>query len=132
MAWVPVHVEFEMTESPQEARRWWQANYTDWMAAGKYLPTGTTADVLTYTRRYIPGPAILFAVLIFPVGLLLLLLKREAILTVAFEPTKSGTVVTITGTAQPAAASSFRALAASAPSSDPARSRRDDPLPPPV
>lgn len=101
-----------MAGHPREARRWWQAHYTTWMAAEKYEPTGATGDVLTYTRRYIPTPAVVFAILLFPFGLVLLLMKREAILTVEFAPKDDRTIVTITGTARPEAIGSLWQVAA--------------------
>lgn len=70
MAWQPIYLEFPARRPPIEARQDWQARCADWLARVKYQQTNQTDTGLTYTRTYIPGFAIVVAILLFPIGLL--------------------------------------------------------------
>jgi hypothetical protein len=110
--WEPVHVEFREPGEPATAMRQWASDYADWFAAGRYRPTGRDSTTLTYTRTYIPNFAILCAILLFPLGLVALLARRDATMLVSFRDDGSGgAAVAVTGTAQRKAAQAFRQLA---------------------
>jgi hypothetical protein len=96
-----IMVQFVMPEPPSEALRTWQRERTEWMAHGKFTPTGQTADTLTYQRRSIPGWAVVCAILLFPLGLLAVFFARRVdLLSLRFEAHGPGCLVTLTGAAE--------------------------------
>jgi hypothetical protein len=100
MADIPINRQFKVAIPPSLAIQKWQASYTPWFASHGYQQTGQGESVLTYTRSYFPWWTILLAIILFPIGLLALLLKAHAILTVSFEPEGEGATVSLGGMAR--------------------------------
>jgi hypothetical protein len=97
---IPINRQFRIAIPPSTAIHKWQARYTPWLGQHGYRQTGQGHDVLTYTRSYFPWWTILLAIILFPIGLLALLLKAHAILTVSYEPEAEGSRVTVAGMAK--------------------------------
>jgi hypothetical protein len=100
VAYITVNRQFTMPEPPAEALQAWQAKYSSWLAGAQFQQTGQSPQILTYTRRYIPWWTILLAVILFPIGLLFLLIRNQNILTLSFVAEAGGSRVTIAGTAK--------------------------------
>lgn len=62
-----------------------------------YELTTQSDRTLSYVRQYRPWFIWLGAICLFPIGLLFLLYKQSAALTVVFESTGAGTVVRVNG-----------------------------------
>ena len=97
MAVRTIQSTFVMPESPEGAAQEWQHKYNEWLGEFKYFVSQQTAENVTYTRTYTPGFAIFFAIILFPIGLLFLLAKRQHTLALVFRPHPSGAVVTMSG-----------------------------------
>jgi hypothetical protein len=74
--------------------------YTGWIAGRGYQISGQTDTTLTYTRTFIPAWAIVVAIIVFPIGLIALLVRREAVITVAFSGDGTRSTASLVGTAQ--------------------------------
>ncbi len=97
MAAHPIHRDFLVLHPPHRAIREWQGQYDKWLAQLGYFAGQQTTDTVSYSRRYTPGFAIFFAVILFPIGLLFLLSKRYYTVSFVFRPHPSGSVVTVSG-----------------------------------
>jgi hypothetical protein len=107
--------ERELEGPPMEARAAWQARHANWLSQHGYRPTGQTDSSLTYTRTYIPTFAVVLAVVLFPIGLLALLARREAVVSVSFRPSGARSIAAFAGTVQRRAAPAVQQLDAGRP-----------------
>jgi|GEM_PF-7084516 len=98
--WQVVQIEQPVDGPPTEAKIAWQVAYTGWIATRGYRITAQTDTTLTYTRTYVPAWAIVLAVVVFPIGLIALLVRREAVLAVAFSGDTNRSTASLVGTAQ--------------------------------
>src|SRR5256885_5175296 len=67
--------------------------------ADSYSPVGQSHDTLTLSRRRIPVWAIVLAIILFPIGLLFLLVKDTEMVQITLNRVEGGTQVTIAGRA---------------------------------
>ncbi len=68
-------------------------------AASGFTPTMRGSDTLALTKSFVPGLAILFAIVLFPIGLLLLLIRSQYTLTVTASEAEGSTRYTTAGKA---------------------------------
>lgn len=78
-------LEFESQKAPADLLRETLQVWTGQLGSNGYKLVSQTDVTLTYSRTYRPWPAILFAVILFPIGLLFLLITEEAAITAAVE-----------------------------------------------
>src|SRR4051812_15233472 len=109
-----VEVAFHYDTPPEEALREWAGFYTEWLASNGYVMAAQELGSLTYWRRYFPSWAVAAAVLLFPIGLLALLVRRDATLVVSAAPGPASTRVDVRGNAHRPIARELEADAATA------------------
>ena len=96
----PYYAEHVILGPVVRAESVWLSSYgPDLEEAGGYVLADRTGDVFHYTRRWTSVPVLLCCILLFPVGLLALLARRELVLTVRFEPYGEDTKVVVDGMA---------------------------------
>lgn len=86
---------------PEQLRRELITDIVPALGRRKYLLASDSSDVIVMQREYRSWVVILLAVLLFPVGLLLLLIKSTAVVTIAFTDHGSGSLVEIAGSGPP-------------------------------
>lgn len=93
-----IELEFASLDSPASAIRSWRGRNDVWFLSRRYHATFAGQDEIAYSRTYVPGICVLLAIFTFPIGLLALLVRSTAVLTVKFLPrTESSVVVQISG-----------------------------------
>jgi hypothetical protein len=91
--------EITTTKAPVEAQRVCIAEWTGKLTPWKYTLTTQSEAGVTFHRRYIPTWAIAVAIILFPIGLLALLVKDDASISATFTPEGEGTRVLVAGKA---------------------------------
>jgi Protein of unknown function (DUF2510) len=89
--------QFLMPRPPGEASRTLIEAMNPAMSMDGFAVSGQTPDSTIYTARQTPAWCVVLAVVLFPIGLLFLLNKREATVTVRFVPERGGTRVIAAG-----------------------------------
>jgi hypothetical protein len=94
-------LEFESDKPSAEVLRDTVSTWTSKLATEGYTLTSQSEFAVTYHRRYRTWPTILVAILLFPIGLLFLLLTADATITATIEPDDEtgGSVLIINGRA---------------------------------
>jgi hypothetical protein len=92
-------LELETDKQPTQLLREALQTMTGQLGSSGYKLVGQTEATLSYSRTYRPWPAILFAICLFPIGLLFLLITAEAtiIATVEDDDDTGGAVLLING-----------------------------------
>lgn len=111
MATRTIHEEFVVLHPPEQAVREWQTKFNGWLGESKYAVSHQTADSVSYTRTYTPGFAIFFAIILFPIGLLFLLSKRQHTLSLMFRPHPSGAAAVLSGSGSSDTAEALQGVA---------------------
>ena len=94
-------LEIETTESIDDLRREFLTSWTGELAACGFSLTSQSDVGVTFSRRYRRWYVIVLAILLFPIGLLFLLVTDEATITAAVEPDDDtgGSVLIVRGKA---------------------------------
>jgi hypothetical protein len=112
MALKSIYSEFVMLPAPDEARRDFQRIFNHAFAAAGYDLEDHSEGRLTYVRRYHPGGRVVWMVLLFPIGLVLLAMEKKRLaMNLEFAPYGAGTLVSMTGLAAPKAAEELLEIA---------------------
>jgi hypothetical protein len=90
---------YESKRPPTSVLRECLAVWTGQLAENGYTLTSQSDVGVSYRRKYWRWYAIALAVLLFPIGLLFLLVKEEATITATIATEGTGSVLLITGTA---------------------------------
>src|SRR4051794_4597650 len=95
---VAYHRQIVAPYAPEAVGADWQNRYSLWMQQyAKYQVVQQTPGSVVYHRRVTPGAAVVFAILLFPIGLVLLLLKRDEYVNVQAVPYGTGSTLTVNG-----------------------------------
>jgi hypothetical protein len=89
--------DIQTSKPPNTVRTEALTTLTEPLARYDYVLTTESESGLTFARRYRPWWVWVIAVVIFPIGLLLLFVTNTATVTVVLEPEKNGTLVRIAG-----------------------------------
>src|SRR5436305_745828 len=92
----PVIQQVVVVPAPQDAV---MSQLMSVSGADSYSPVGQSYDTLTLSRRRIPVWAIVLAIILFPIGLLFLLVKDTEMVQITLNRVEGGTQVTIAGRA---------------------------------
>jgi hypothetical protein len=94
-----ISVQFTLPGPVSEAISTWQLERTGWFATGGFNLVAQSEAVLTYSRRYTPGWAVVVGLLTFPLGMLLWFFVRNTdTVTARFDLRGDDTLVTLAGT----------------------------------
>ena len=121
MAFTQFRSSGEFDGGMEDAHDWLETDITYRMQGQKYRLVEQGDNRFKYERRYHPGVLWVFVVLLFPIGLLLLLVeKRTATIFVDLDSTESddGTKIEIKGQAQPHMQKDIEAMMQGTPSED--------------
>jgi len=97
MAIVPIYNEMVLLETPPSSLRYWEHAASPSLASMGYTISNKYGATLHYNKRITPAWTIVLAIVLFPVGLLALISKRDVSLIVSFEAYGDGTMVKISG-----------------------------------
>jgi hypothetical protein len=96
------HTEFVQLEAPDAAKRSFMATVgTSLDRIAGYKPAEQTSDTATYRRKWTPTWVVVCCIVLFPIGLLTLLTRRDVALLARFVPHGGDTLIVIDGEAQP-------------------------------
>jgi len=89
----------EVDEPPEAAADSYRARFTPWFGKGKWYEQQQAVGTVTYSRDHFHTWQILVSVLLFPIGLLSLLVEQEHFnLSASFsESGKTGTTIRLSG-----------------------------------
>lgn len=80
------------------------------LASAGYVLQTQSERIVTFGRSYRPWFVWIGVVLFFPLGLLFLLYKEEATITVVLEPQQAGTLLQVTGKGEKGVARAFEQM----------------------
>src|SRR5438067_12518573 len=93
---------------PPDAQREWIANWTPVLSKQGFRQSGQAEGVLTYTRRRLPGSALIFIFIPIVGWLILLFYRVDQSFTVSFEPSNPGCLLRLRGNAHMRMVGRFR------------------------
>jgi hypothetical protein len=91
------HVEYRTTKPRQDVLRECLEVWTGQLGAHGYQLTSQTDVGLSYHRKYRPPWLIIPIVLLFPIGLLFLLVRYDATITATIAPEADGSLLVASG-----------------------------------
>ncbi|HEY0391017.1 MAG TPA: hypothetical protein VGC63_04845 [Solirubrobacterales bacterium] len=77
MASVAINSQLNLGTDPVQARSWVLSDLGPVLAKAGYRTTATSSESVTFTRRHLPGWAIVVGILTLPFGILILALVRS-------------------------------------------------------
>jgi hypothetical protein len=112
--------EFDLSEPADSVRTDLLRHFTPRVARWGYAPREQAGATFRYVRRYTPGWAIACAILLFPLGLLFLLAKRDSELVVnLIEESRQKTQLVVVGAIPASRIRSLETYPPTAPPPDP-------------
>lgn len=101
MASIPISAQLNLGSDSARARTWVLSELGPVLAKAGYTATASSAESVTFTRRYLPGWAIVVGILTLPIGILILALVRKTNILVVDLGAQDGTVIATASGAGP-------------------------------
>jgi hypothetical protein len=96
---VPFEHSFNVQAGVEDAKQRFDMTITKWLLVGGFSLVDNQPNSVTLQREYRSGAVYLVCILLFPIGLLALLVdKKKQPIMAAFRQAGSGTEITMTGT----------------------------------
>jgi len=99
VAWQLLEIDLETDKPPETVLREAMSTWTGPLADNNFSLSNQSDVAVVYQRRYWPWYQIAFAIVLFPIGLLALLWRKEATITATVEPNDEGSILSIRGDA---------------------------------